>query len=148
MINDILRSLGLLTKNERRKVIYISSLQALTSFLDLFGILLAGLIAGIALERDNSGPLTQNISKVLGRFYSSPLSWTSLLGFLILAALILLATKSITNIDLKNIIKFISPYFYFHLFYFIFLFFYFILFYFIFLFFYFIYNIFFIIISF
>jgi len=102
MKNDILRSLGLLTKNERRKVIYISSLQALTSFLDLFGILLVGLIAGIALERDNSGPLTQNISKVLGRFYSSPLSWTSLLGFLILAALILLATKSITNIALTR----------------------------------------------
>jgi ABC-type multidrug transport system fused ATPase/permease subunit len=74
----------------------------LTSFLDLFGILLAGLIAGIALERDNSGPLTQNISKIISRFYFSPLSWTSLLGFLILMALILLATKSITNIVLSR----------------------------------------------
>ena len=102
MKNDILRSLGLLTKYERRKVIYISSLQALTSFLDLFGILLVGLIAGVALERDNSGPLTQNINNIFSRFYSSPLSWTSMLGSLIIAALILLATKSITNIALTR----------------------------------------------
>ena len=65
MKSDIRRALGLLTKYERRKVIYFSTLQVLTSFLDLFGILLAGLIAGIALERDNSGPLTQNIGKIL-----------------------------------------------------------------------------------
>ena len=102
MKNDILRSLGLLTKYERRKVIYISSLQALTSFLDLFGILLVGLIAGVALERDNSGPLTQNINNIFSRFYSIPLSWTSTLGSLIIAALILLATKSITNIALTR----------------------------------------------
>jgi ABC-type multidrug transport system fused ATPase/permease subunit len=102
MKSDIRRALGLLTKYERRKVICISSLQVLTSFLDLLGILLAGLIAGIALERDNSGPLTQNISKIFSRFYFNPLSWTSLLGFLILVALILLATKSITNIVLSK----------------------------------------------
>jgi ABC-type multidrug transport system fused ATPase/permease subunit len=102
MKNDILRALGLLTKFERRKVTCISSLQVLTSCLDLFGILLAGLIAGVALERDNSGPLTQNISKFFTRFYFNPLPWTSLLGFLILAALILLATKSITNIVLSR----------------------------------------------
>jgi ABC-type multidrug transport system fused ATPase/permease subunit len=102
MKSDIRRALGLLTKYERRKVIYFSTLQVLTSFLDLFGILLAGLIAGIALERDNSGPLTQNISKILSRFYFNPLSWTSLLGFLILVALTLLATKSITNIILSR----------------------------------------------
>ena len=102
MKSDIRRALGLLTKYERRKVIYFSALQVLTSFLDLFGILLAGLIAGIALERDNSGPLTQNISKILSRFYFNPLSWTSLLGFLILVALTLLATKSITNIILSR----------------------------------------------
>jgi ATP-binding cassette, subfamily B, bacterial PglK len=102
MKSDIRRALGLLTKYERRKVICISSLQVLTSFLDLFGILLAGLIAGIALERDNSGPLTQNISKIFSRFYFNPLSWTSLLGFLILMALVLLATKSITNIVLSK----------------------------------------------
>lgn len=99
---DILRALRLMTKRERRKVICISSLQVLTSFLDLFGILLAGLIAGIALERDNSGPLTQNISKIFSRFYSNPLSWTTVLGSLILVALILLATKSITNIALSR----------------------------------------------
>jgi len=102
MKSDIRRALGLLTKYERQKVICISSLQVLTSFLDLFGILLAGLIAGIALERDNSGPLTQNISKMFSRFYFSALSWTALLGFLILVALILLATKSITNIVLSR----------------------------------------------
>lgn len=102
MKSDIRRALGLLTKYERRKVICISSLQVLTSFLDLLGILLAGLIAGIALERDNSGPLTQNISKIFSRFYFNPLSWTSLLGFLILVALILLATKSVTNIVLSK----------------------------------------------
>lgn len=102
MKSDIRRALGLLTKQERRKVICIASLQVLTSFLDLFGILLAGLIAGIALERDNSGPLTQNISKMFSRFYFSPLSWTSLLGFLILMALVLLATKSVTNIVLSK----------------------------------------------
>jgi ABC-type multidrug transport system fused ATPase/permease subunit len=102
MKSDIRRALGLLTKYERRKVICISSLQVLTSFLDLLGILLAGLIAGIALERDNSGPLTQNISKIFSRFYFNPLSWTSLLGFLILVALILLAAKSITNIVLSR----------------------------------------------
>ena len=102
MKSDIRRALGLLTKHERRKVVCISFLQVLTSFLDLFGILLAGLIAGIALERDNSGPLTQNISKMFNRFYFTPLTWTSLLGFLILVALILLATKSITNIVLSR----------------------------------------------
>jgi len=102
MKSDIRRALGLLTKYERRKVICISSLQVLTSFLDLFGILLAGLIAGIALERDDSGPLTQNINKMFSRFNFSPLSWTSLLGSLILMALILLATKSITNIVLSR----------------------------------------------
>jgi ABC-type multidrug transport system fused ATPase/permease subunit len=102
MKSDIRRALGLLTKYERRKVICISSLQVLTSFLDLLGILLAGLTAGIALERDNSGPLTQNISKIFSRFYFNPLSWTSLLGFLILVALILLATKSVTNIVLSK----------------------------------------------
>ena len=102
MKSDIRRALGLLTKHERRKVVCISFLQVLTSFLDLFGILLAGLIAGIALERDNSGPLTQNISKMFNRFYFTPLTWTSILGFLILVALILLATKSITNIVLSR----------------------------------------------
>lgn len=99
---EVVRSLGLLAKNERRKVISLSTLQILTSFLDLFGILLTGLIAGIALERDDSGPLTRNTSKAVSRFYSGHLSWTFLLGFLILTALVLLATKSLTNIALTK----------------------------------------------
>lgn len=102
MKNDIRRAFELLTKKERQKIAYFSCLQALTGALDLLGLLLVGLIASVSLEHQNSGKLTQRLFFIFNQIHLNFVTWTSLLGFLIVVTLILLLGKSISSIFLTR----------------------------------------------
>jgi ABC-type bacteriocin/lantibiotic exporter with double-glycine peptidase domain len=102
MKKDIQRALGLLKKQEQRKIIYLTCLQILTGFLDLFGLLLAGLIAGVSIERQETGKLTMRLINFFSQVQSVTLSWKSLLTLLVMATLIILLVKSLSNIILTR----------------------------------------------
>ena len=102
MFKVIRQSLSLLTLAERRRIATLSFLQLGASFLDLIGLALVGLIAGVSLEQSLTGKFTKLTASFLSNAHLTFTTWNSILGLLILGALITLLSKSLISLYLTR----------------------------------------------
>lgn len=92
---SVSRSLGLLSRRDRRVLVLIAVAQALLAFLDLAAILLMGFITSQALVGDGSEEVSQ--LSILGRSLSISIERNALLPLAALAGLLLVG-KSLLNL--------------------------------------------------
>mgnify|MGYP001054926530 FL=1 len=102
-------SLGLLTQRDRRLLALITAVQMSTAFLDLFGILLIGLVTALSLSIMSSVPqptIVQSALDTLGLNEADP---TNVALALAVIAGILLISKSVLNMLLtRRILRFLA----------------------------------------
>jgi ATP-binding cassette, subfamily B, bacterial PglK len=102
MFKVIRQSLSLLTLVERRKIAALAFLQLVGSFLDLIGLALVGLIAGVSLEQSLNGRFTKLTASFLSNVHLTLTTWESILGLIILSALLTLLSKSLISVYLTR----------------------------------------------
>ena len=102
-------SLGLLTQRDRRLLALITAVQMSTAFLDLFGILLIGLVTALSLSIMSTVPqptIVQSALDTLGLNEADP---TNIALALAVIAGILLISKSVLNMLLtRRILRFLA----------------------------------------
>ena len=109
LLDAVKNSLGLLDARDRRKFLLATLIQAATSFLDLVGVLLLGLLGALAVasEQSTAPPASvQNALEATGR-----LGWTSqqlLLVLAISAAVVLLLKSVLAPLLLRKVFRFLA----------------------------------------
>ena len=108
-IPAIRASLGLLSQRERRRLALITGAQMSTAFLDLFGVLLIGLVTALSLSTMSSAPLpaiVESAIETLGLSQKDPV--TSALTLATIAGMLLIL-KSVLNMLLtRRTLKFLA----------------------------------------
>lgn len=108
-IPAIRASLGLLSQRERRRLALITGAQMSTAFLDLFGVLLIGLVTALSLSTMSSAPLpviVESAIETLGLTQKDPV--TSALTLATIAGMLLIL-KSVLNMLLtRRTLKFLA----------------------------------------
>jgi ABC-type multidrug transport system fused ATPase/permease subunit len=97
-------SLHLLSKRDRRRLALITGAQMSTAFLDLFGVLLIGLVTALSLSSIGSAAqpeIVQNVLITLGVSQADPVTLTLILAS---TAGFLLVTKSVLNMLLTRLV--------------------------------------------
>jgi len=102
-------SLRLLNKRDRRLLGVSTGLQMSTSFLDLAGVLLLGLVASVAVTVVQSQPPPEVVSSALERIGLQGLTSQEMVVYLGVAAAIVLLTKSVVStILIRRILRFLA----------------------------------------
>ena len=91
------RSLRLLSHRDRRFLALAAALQTATSFLDLIGVLLIGLLAAVAVTTSQSQPLPSIVQNLANWVGLSELNSTSLVVALAAVAAFVLLFKSVAS---------------------------------------------------
>ena len=93
----IREALSLLSSRDRRLLWLSTAIQMSTSVLDLVGVLLIGLVGALAVTTVQSMPPPASVQTFLGVFGLEGLSNQQLVGFLALAAAVVLLSKSLVS---------------------------------------------------
>jgi ABC-type multidrug transport system fused ATPase/permease subunit len=105
----IRQSLRLLNARDRRLLAVSTGMQMSTSFLDLAGVLLLGLVASVAVTVVQSQPPPPMVSSVFTRFGIEDLSSQQMVIYLgVAAALVLLAKSVISTLLIRRILRFLA----------------------------------------
>jgi ABC-type multidrug transport system fused ATPase/permease subunit len=102
-------SLRLLNRRDRRLLAVSTGLQMSTSFLDLAGVLLLGLVASVAVTVVQSQPPPDVVSSAFDRVGLEGLTSQEMVIYLGVAAAVVLLTKSVVStILLRRILRFLA----------------------------------------
>jgi len=102
-------ALGLLTPQDRRRYRLVVIAQMLTSFLDLAGVLLVGLVGVLAAASIQGTPPPETLAVVADRIGLGQLSSEALAGIAAVAAAALLLTKSVTSaVLMRRVFRFLG----------------------------------------
>jgi ABC-type multidrug transport system fused ATPase/permease subunit len=102
-------SLRLLNRRDRRLLAVSTGLQMSTSFLDLAGVLLLGLVASVAVTVVQSQPPPEMVSSAFDRVGLEGLTSQEMVIYLGIAAAIVLLTKSVVStILIRRILRFLA----------------------------------------
>ena len=108
-IQAIRASLGLLSQRERRRLALITGAQMSTAFLDLFGVLLIGLVTALSLSTMSSAPLPAIVKSAIETLGISQEDPVTVALTLATVAGLLLILKSVLNMALtKRTLKFLA----------------------------------------
>jgi len=102
-------SLRLLNKRDRRLLGVSTGLQMSTSFLDLAGVLLLGLVASVAVTVVQSQPPPEIVSSAFARLGQEGLTSQEMVIYLgVMAAVVLLAKSVASTILIRRILRFLA----------------------------------------
>lgn len=102
-------SLRLLNRRDRRLLGVSTALQMSTSFLDLIGVLLLGLVASVAVTVVQSQPPPAIVESLFSRIGLDDVSDQQIVIYLAVAAAVVLLTKSVVStILIRRILRFLA----------------------------------------
>lgn len=100
---------SLLSRSDRRKLLLATGAQVTTSFLDLLGVLLLGLVGTLAVTTVQAQPLPTSLQTLVDSTGLGGLSQPQLLGALaILAALVLVGKSLVSSLLLRRVFVFLA----------------------------------------
>lgn len=109
VVSTVRACLGLLTRRDRKRFAVVTAVQMSTSFLDLVGVLLLGVVVALATSVQTGSPPPASVTKALGGLSMGGSSTTSLAGALaIFAGIVLIAKSAINTYMARRILRFLA----------------------------------------
>ena len=94
----LIRSMGILSQSDQKKILLVAILQVLLGFLDLIGVLLIGLLGAISVASLDASQPTNRIFSILRFLHMSEYSFRTQCLILASAAVIFLAGRTLLSI--------------------------------------------------
>lgn len=109
MGGDIRSAIKVLDKTDQRKMFFVTILQVLLNFLDLFGVLAIGLLGALSVTGLQSGVPSERVSQVLNFFRLSNLTFQEQVMIIGVGAVLFLVTRTFLSIiSTRRILFFMS----------------------------------------